>query len=351
MHRVLSLFPGDSHLSVDFSLSIATSRSPGVGFQPSVVPRLRRALRSIAPAVVVAHGGEPLKFLVPAMIGARRPLAYYAIGTVPASVRRQPRKGLWRALVRQADVVAAEGEEVRSECGELLRVPPERLVLAPNGRDPAVFKPAARPDRAAPSHSTVTFVGALAPSKRPERFVELVDRLRRRGLEFEALAAGDGPLRGALEDPAGRAGVRMLGSVQDVPGLLRRSDVMIFPSIPTGEGMPGVLIEAGMSGVPVVATDVPGVRSVIEDRVTGLVVGTDDMDALVDATSRLLEDAGTRASMGARARQRCVERFAIDVVADNWLGFLEPLLAPATTGSAAARVRGADGVLQDGLRS
>jgi glycosyltransferase involved in cell wall biosynthesis len=93
--------------------------------------------------------------------------------------------------------------------------------------------------------------------------------------------------------------------------------------------MPGVLIEAGLSGLPSVATDVPGVRSIVDDGVTGFVVGPSDMDALVAALGTLLDDAELRASMGAAARQRCVSRFSIDSVTTQWSTALQPLLVGA----------------------
>ncbi len=119
----------------------------------------------------------------------------------------------------------------------------------------------------------------------------------------------------------------MLGSRSDVAEVLRGADAFVFPSLPTGEGMPGVLIEAGMSGLPVVATAVPGVRTIVEDGVGGLVVDVDDVDAMVDATARLISSSALRSTMGEAARARCVERFSLDAVAACWLSFLEPLVA------------------------
>ncbi len=110
--------------------------------------------------------------------------------------------------------------------------------------------------------------------------------------------------------------------------LLGRADVLVFPSRPQGEGMPGVLIEGGLSGLPVVATDVPGVRTVVEDGVTGYVVGVDDLDGMVAHLARLVGDAGLRTTMGAAARRRCTERFSIGAVGALWLQVLTPLLPP-----------------------
>ena len=61
-------------------------------------------------------------------------------------------------------------------------------------------------------------------------------------------------------------GVELLGPRSDVPELLRSADVFVFTSLPTGEGMPGVLIEAGLSGLPAVSTPVPGAATVVARR-------------------------------------------------------------------------------------
>ena len=102
---------------------------------------------------------------------------------------------------------------------------------------------------------------------------------------------------------------------------------MVFPSRPVGEGMPGVLIEAGLSGVPVVATDVPGVSTIVADGETGTVVPADDPAAMVEAVAVLLDDAALRSAMGHAARHRCIDRFSLDAVADVWLQRLGPLVA------------------------
>ncbi len=284
------------------------------------------------PDVVVAHGSEPLKFLVPAMVGRRRPLAYYAIGTYSGSDRTSQLR-LWRTLVSRADRIAAEGEEVRDECIDRLGVPPHRVVVTPNGRDPGVFHPAdagepeAGDEGSLPVH--LLFVGALTSGKRPERFVEVVAALRSRGLELRATMIGDGPLRAAVALPAEKARVELLGSRSDVAEQMRRADLMIFPSRPEGEGMPGVLIEAALSGLPVVATAVPGVASIVQDGQTGLVVPVDDLEAMVCATADLVEDGRRRQRLGQAGRQRGLDHFSLDAVGRVWMDLLRPLLDQA----------------------
>ena len=285
---------------------------------------LRRSLDRLRPDLVVAHGGDPLKYLVPAQIGRRRPLAYYAIGTYAGPRDRFLQHQFWRFVMSKADVVAAEGYEVQNECTALLGVPPERVVMTPNGRDPDRFHPRARDG--ARTQKLVVFVGALTEGKQPNRFIEVVAALRAEGYGFHAQLIGDGPLHDSLVRPAAEARVELLGSRSDVDELLRGADIMVFPSRPAGEGMPGVLIEAGLSGVPVVATDVPGVRTIVVDGETGLIVPERDGAGLTTAVARLLDDDALRLRLGTTARQRCVEQFSIESVCRIWSGLIEPLL-------------------------
>jgi glycosyltransferase involved in cell wall biosynthesis len=328
-HRLMSLFVSEREVPVDYALDHDGGATPAMGFDPRLAWRLRAELGRLSPTVVVAHGGDPLKYLVPATVGRRVPLVYYATGTF-SGAGRLASELLWRTLVRRADVVAAEGEEVLQECSRVLRVRGSRLVLAPNGRDPEEFIPRKRASTGpAPEIPVVVFVGALTTGKRPDRFIELIATLRRRGVTLRAVVCGDGPLAGELVAPAQAAGVELLGSRSDVATILRDADVFVFPSLPTGEGMPGVLIEAGLSGLPVVASAVPGVTTIVEDDVTGFVVDADD--AMVHAVARLLDEPELRDRMGSAARRRCVERFSLDAVASCWWAFLEPLVARGTT--------------------
>jgi glycosyltransferase involved in cell wall biosynthesis len=327
-HRLLSVFAGPAEIAVDEDLGYDRGERQSTGFDPRVVPVLRRALARIRPSVLVAHGGDPLKYLVPAMAGRRLPLAYYATGTFGATARPL-QVAVWRRLVGRADVVAAEGEEVLAECRSLLGVPEARSLLAPNGRDPAVFHPAADPvGPAADRPPVLAFVGALTEGKRPGRYLEVVGALRARGLAFDAIACGGGALADALAAPAAAAGVSMLGWRDDVAAVLREADIFVFTSAPTGEGMPGVLIEAGMTGLPTVACAVPGARTVIDDGTTGMVVDPGDLDAMVEAVGRLVEDRDLRDRMGQAARRRCTERFSLDAISALWASFLDPLAGP-----------------------
>jgi len=136
---------------------------------------------------------------------------------------------------------------------------------------------------------------------------------------------GDGPLAASVTPLAQAEGIEVLGARSDVPELLRTADLFLFTSLPAGEGMPGVLIEAGLSGLASVSTRVPGAAEVLHEGVTGLVV-EDSATAMAEAVGRLLDHADQRSAMGAAAHIRCESEFNLDLMARRWEAALHPLL-------------------------
>lgn len=327
-HRTMTLFeaPG-AVLDADIALG-APARLRRFGLDPGAVVRLLRELRHMAPDVVVAHGGESLKYVALTAPRTAR-LVYLKIGTSRRHLRNPLRRLLYSVVLRRFDRVVGVSQEMVAEAREILHVPEDRLVYVPNGRDPEPFVLAEHDD-----HRPVRlcFVGHLTRTKRPEVFIELVRELRSRGLPCIGVMAGDGPLLPRLVDEAAAAGVEVLGRSDDIPQLLGKVDVFVFSSLVEGEGMPGVLIEAGLAGLPVVATDVPGARTVIVDGVTGYVVPVDDFEMMLATTARLVEEPDRRRRLGTAARERCLEHFTLEASAARFREVLDGTLQGAPVG-------------------
>lgn len=144
------------------------------------------------------------------------------------------------------------------------------------------------------------------------------------------LIAGKGPDERELRAQAEslRARVRFLGLREDVPDLMNACDGFVMSSVV--EGLPMVLIEAAMAGLPAVTTDAGGAREVVRDGETGFVVPARDATALGEAMQRLaampLED---RQRMGDAARRIALRRFSISKVAAQWEGLYRECLGEA----------------------
>jgi len=323
-HQIMTLFRADPVLlRPDVELDVPRGMLRRLGLDPRVVRRLRSEVKRIAPVVVVAHGGESAKYAAIAL-PRNLPLVYLKVGTAHRALQRKANRSLHGYYTRRADIVAAVSNDVAEEANELYDVPQDRLVVIPNARDPVDFPPHIGGRDGRPS---VIFVGHLDPGKRPDWFIDVVAALRADGLDLDASMVGDGPLEQSLGARAGEAGVEMLGRRSDVPQLLSENDIFVFTSLPPGEGMPGVLIEAGLSGLATVATRVPGARDVIEDGVTGLLVDIEDKPGMTDAVRRLVSDRALREAMGQKARTRCMDMFTLQASVEHWHDVLEPFIA------------------------
>jgi glycosyltransferase involved in cell wall biosynthesis len=308
--------------AVRFGVPVAALGAGPRALHAGALWSLRRLLRDWRPDLVQAHGGEPLKYAALATVAERAPIVYRRIGSV-SWLSSGPRRALYGRLVRRADRVVAVAEAVRDESVAAFGLDPDQVVTIPNGVDPRRVAP--RRGRAAtraalgirPDAAVVLSLGALTWEKDPLGHLQVTAPLLRRHPGSVHLFAGAGPLRAELEAAATREGLAgralVLGSRDDVGDILAASDLMVFAS--RTEGMPASLIEAGMAGLPVAATTLPGVPEVVVHGTTGLLVPPGDREELRGAVERLLADGPLRAAMGAAARDRCLARHGIAGIA------------------------------------
>jgi starch synthase (maltosyl-transferring) len=131
---------------------------------------------------------------------------------------------------------------------------------------------------------------------------------------------GDGPIRLQLESQIARLSlqnqVKLLGSRNDVPSLLKACDLFVFPS--RTEGLPNALLESMAAECPIVTTDVPGCRDLITHGETGLIVPYGDTEALASAMSRLLTDRDLASRLGQAAAKSASTDWSIDA---TWNGY------------------------------
>lgn len=286
--------------------------------------RLRSELRGAG--VVVGFGSSTLPALTIASAGTGVPFVYRSIGESAYWANTPGRRIRVGAMLRRTSGVIALWQGAADDLVERYTLPPERMHVIPRGVSTEEF-----PMRSAQSRSesraalglddgapVVCAVGALAQEKNLGLAIDAVAALP----EVRLMLAGSGPeeawLRRRAADVApGR--VVFLDAVEDVVPVYHAADSLLLTS--TSEGMPGVVIEAGMCGVPTVATAVGAVPEMIVDGATGCVVprsvGVTDLAEAVWTTLSQSDD------LGAAMRARCVERYEIGVVSLQWLRMLE----------------------------
>lgn len=151
---------------------------------------------------------------------------------------------------------------------------------------------------------------------------------RRPGVRF--LLAGprqsEGPLAISQEElDRHRPYVLPLGRRSDVPALLRMADAFAFPT-EYREGIPRVLLEAALAGLPIVTTEMPGCSEVVRNGVTGLTVPTRSPQRLAEAILRLLADRAVARTMAGRAESLVRREFGLPMIAARYARLYTDLL-------------------------
>lgn len=286
---------------------------PLLGRSPRRVPAgaaaLRTAIRACRPDLVHVHNPGMALLAGAATLRGRRPVALASLHGVPeadypAAVRLLRLAGL--------PVVA---------CGPGVAAALRDRGLEPRATISNAVGPAPPPaDREAlertwgfpPCAPLAVAVGRLVPQKNHALAVEALALLP----DVRLAILGEGELRGELErlvEERGLAGRIVLPGVRaDARAIVAAADVLVLPS--RWEGLPLVVLEALAAGTPVVATAVRGVRELLADGSTGLLVDPDDPAALAAAVRRVLAEPGLAALLAGEGRRLAARHGEVEMV-------------------------------------
>lgn len=282
----------------------------------------RRLLGRHRPSLIHAHFGVNGTYALPLARQLGVPLVttfhgFDATLTTPAllSSPEWAQYRFWRGtLARQGALNLCTSAFIR---GRLLTLgfPEERTRVHYIGVDCEAIR-ARHPDEETP---TILHVARLVDVKGTQYLLRAFAALARAHAQAQLVIIGDGPLKRRLRSLARSLGlaerVRFLGARPhaDVLAWIRKAAMLVLPSVRTAtgrvEGLGMVLLEAGASGVPVVASRQGGIPECVLDGRTGWLVPERDVDALARKMSALLDHPGTRLKMGAQARAHVERHF------------------------------------------
>lgn len=208
----------------------------------------------------------------------------------------------------------------------------QAVLIRGSGVDCGTFAPAGGTDARPP---VVVMSSRLLYEKGVEEFAEAARLVRRARTDVRFVLVGrpdEGNLTSvpmaALERWVAEQVLEWPGHRDDMPAVLRAATVYCLPTY-YPEGVPKALLEAGATGLGLVATDVAGCREVVQHEVTGLLVPPRDPAALAAAVLRLLDDDALRRRLGAAARRHVEEGFSEPVVVSRTLDLYADLLLTA----------------------
>ena len=254
---------------------------------PLVVRRLRRLIRDERIDTVFS-------FLVHANVVAS--LAVRGDARLIQSIQTTQPKPAWhwraqRWAARRAERILVPSTSIVAAGVARSSIPLEKFVVIPNAVDVAAFTRSPVPQES-PDPYPVGFIGRLDPIKRVPELIAAAGAL---GKCVALHVYGEGPDRGRIErwvEAAGGTSITLHGSIARPQDALAKIGLLVLPSEAEGFGL--VLIEAMAAGVPVIATDAPGIRDVVRQEVNGLLVPVGDPAALAAAIERVVGDSDLR---------------------------------------------------------
>jgi sugar transferase (PEP-CTERM/EpsH1 system associated) len=302
--------------------------------------RLWRALRALKPDLVQTYNVGTLDLaLVVKLAGVHR-LVHAEHGRDASDPRGENPKYCrlrrWMAPLIERYVVVSP--DLQSWLTDRAGIRPSKVVYIANGIDAATFNvPRLESesrrqlgDFAPPGSVLIGHVARLDKVKDQAGLISAFKLLREEAghADCRLIIVGEGPQREALERQIVQLGlvetVRLLGNRDDVAELLAECNVFVLSSI--AEGMPVTLMEAMATGLPVVATNVGGVASVVEDRVTGTLVPAGDQHAMAEALSAYVADETLRRQHGDAGCARVAAQFSLSTMVAAYVALYDELL-------------------------
>jgi glycosyltransferase involved in cell wall biosynthesis len=258
---------------------------------------------------------------------AARALGVPAINNVSGLGTAFIRNGLVSAIVRMlyktsqpfAHRIFCQNEEDLSQLVEAKLVPRERLELLPgSGVDLERFNPGLRRAHSGPFR--FLYAGRMLADKGLNELITAVHMLNAGGLKCNLWLSGFADVENVsaisdaqLTEWAQDTAIEWLGPNDSMEALYADADCVVLPSY--REGMPRSLLEAGAMGLPVVATDVPGCRNIVEDGYNGLLCEVKSSESLMQAMQKLLAMGGEeRSAMGENGRSLVTEKYGEHLV-------------------------------------
>jgi glycosyltransferase involved in cell wall biosynthesis len=294
-------------------------RKPGLDWGCPL--RLARVLREERVAVVHAHQYTPFFYGLAARLpGPRRPILFTEHGRHQPDYPRPKRMLVNRLFLSRRDRVVGVGAAVRQALIDNEGIPARRVEILYNGIDVDGFAASAasglrsaarREFGVGPDDFVLLQVARLDYLKDHATAVRTLARIVPRLPSARLVLVGDGPEKPAIDELIRNLkldqAVRFLGIRHDVDRLLPGADLFVLTSV--SEGIPLTVLEAMAAGLPVVATDVGGMREVVVDGLTGLLASAGDAAGLAECVLRLDGDAERRRAMGAAGRARAKDYF------------------------------------------
>ena len=299
---------------------------------------LRRVIEAVKPDIVhatlfraemacrIALWRKENPVLVGSFVGDTYGTERYRELTYFARVKLRGLQVIDRFTSRRVSIFVSISEFLRKSYEWKLGIPREKIVVIPRGRDIVRFLFSEH--SIVSEHVRFVAVGRLIKLKGHADLIRAFVKVHELYPGSSLKIAGEGGERGRLQQLISELGlssnVQLLGNVKDIAGLLADSDIFVFPSHYEGQG--GVLVEAMLSGIPIIASDIDVVRESVTHNYSGILTEVRNVDTMAHSMQWAIQNYETAKKFAVHAREVALKRFDIDVVVANYEDLYESLI-------------------------
>lgn len=237
-----------------------------------------------------------------------------------------------RFVIKSADEVFILANAM-SERAITLGAREKNIIVVPIGIDTNEFRPSIEFSHLKKefgiknNEKIITFLGRLFPLKGTRYFVEASKNILKKYPNSKFILLGDGPQKNELIKLTEKINYSKFifpgYREKDLGAFLNLSDIMVLPSL--SEGLPNAILEAYACGIPVVATDVGGVRDILKNNLNGYLIKPKDSEAIVKGVLKILKNKKIAQKMGKHNRNFVVANYSISKVVKRFLKILKKL--------------------------
>ncbi len=311
-------------------------RKPGFKNDRAAYKRIKEIIREFKPDIVHTHASKAGALGRKAAQSCGVPIILHTFhghvfhsyfGKVKTTLFKQIEK----RLARKSDAIVAISAIQKEELSKIHKIcNADKMKVIPLGFDLQIFKEKKETVRAkvrtefniASDEIAIAIIGRLAPVKNHAFFLDVIEEvLARTHKKIKCFIVGDGTEREWIEDRVNQLNkkhpnsIEMTSWIKDVASFNAGMDVICLTS--KNEGTPVSLIEAQASGVPVITTNVGGVKDIILEGETGFVVEADDKEMFIKKLIELIEDENKRLKMSQNGWSHVEEKFHYTTLVKN----------------------------------
>ncbi|MFA4826240.1 MAG: glycosyltransferase family 4 protein [Methanoregula sp.] len=285
----------------------------GNSISPDLIPAIIRSRKKFDIIHAHSHLFFPTNICVGTCLIGSAPLIITNHGLISASAPLWLNKLYTRSITKIsfeiADCVLCY-TDIEKEKLHKFGVPTEKIRVIHNGVDTELFSP--RKTGGKKKYQQLLWVGRFVPGKGVNNLIEAFQKIVKDFENTRLILVGEGPLKSTIDDQIEKLGLKNNVEIYDywnnskLPELYNESDIFILPSLM--EGVPRTILEAMACGIPVIITELPHLREIVNGA--GLIVPQGDSEKLTCAISQLLNNKEMALQLGKAGRQKISQQFS-----------------------------------------